>query len=355
MTARALPPRASAVVRHDAAALGDPAGQVEPTPTHPGAQADSASWPGTAPRAESAARVAAAALDAGLSGPIAARLASFARPDAPPATARALVACDLDRTLVYSAAALGLVGEDRHAPELVVAEVFHGEPLSFQTRAAQDMLAVLADVAILVPTTTRTRSQYARIRIPGRPHEYAVTTNGGHLLVDGVPCPDWAARVAAELAGVAPLAEVHAHLGAVADQPWLRKLRVADDMFVYLVVERGQVPDGYVADLEAWCLARGWTVSVQGRKVYCVPVALTKSAAVAEIARRTGAGDVLAAGDSLLDAELLASAVRGVRPAHGELHETGWRAPQVAVTSASGVLGGEEIVARLLGDVLSGT
>jgi hypothetical protein len=300
-------------------------------------------------------RVASAALHAGVPEHLVARVAAYARPAARPATARALVACDLDRTLVYSAAALGLVGEDRHAPALVVAEVLHGEPLSFQTRAAYDLLAVLAQVALVVPTTTRTRSQYARIRIPGRPHPYAVTTNGGHLLVDGKPDRRWATYVAAELAGAATLAEVNARLALVADEPWVRKLRIADEMFAYLVVERGMVPEGYVAELTAWCEARGWTVSIQGRKVYCVPGALTKSAAVAEIARRTGAGDVLAAGDSLLDAELLESAVRGVRPSHGELHETEWHNEHVAVTSASGVLGGEEIVARLLADVLSGT
>ena len=298
-------------------------------------------------------RVAVAALEAGLPEHLVARVAAFARPSARPAAARALVACDLDRTLVYSAAALGLVGEDRHAPDLVVAEVLHGEPLSFQTRAAQDMLAVLARLALVVPTTTRTRSQYARIRIPGRPHPFAVTTNGGYLLVDGKPDRAWANHVEDELAGVAPLAQVHERLALVAEEPWVRKLRVADEMFAYLVVERGLVPVGYVADLAAWCEERGWIVSVQGRKVYCVPAALTKSAAVAEIARRTGAGDVLAAGDSLLDAELLEAAVRGVRPAHGELHETEWRSDHVAVTSASGVLGGEEIVARLLADVLS--
>ncbi|MDM7830736.1 HAD family hydrolase [Cellulomonas edaphi] len=322
-------------------------------PGRPDLPVPAASGEGPRAVAEAEAHVAAAALAAGVPEHLVGRVASFARPGAARATARPLVACDLDRTLVYSAAALGLVGEDRHAPDLVVAEVFHGEPLSFQTRAAQDLLAVLARVATLVPTTTRTRSQYARIRIPGRPYPYAVTTNGGQLLVDGKPCPRWAQRVAEELAQAAPLAEVHAHLARVAHEPWVRKLRVADDMFTYLVVERGMVPSGYVDDLSAWCEARGWTVSVQGRKVYCVPATLTKSAAVAEIARRAEAGDVLAAGDSLLDGELLEAADRGVRPAHGELHETEWRAPHVAVTSASGVLAGEEIVARLLADVLS--
>jgi hydroxymethylpyrimidine pyrophosphatase-like HAD family hydrolase len=83
---------------------------------------------------------------------------------------------------------------------------------------------------------------------------------------------------------------------------------------------------------------------LQGRKLYFVPRALTKSAAVAEIARRTDAGPILAAGDSLLDADLLEAADRGIVARHGELVASGWTAPHVSVTSEIGVRAGEEIV-----------
>ncbi|MFI0487239.1 hypothetical protein [Actinomadura sp. 9N215] len=73
-------------------------------------------------------------------------------------------------------------------------------------------------------------------------------------------------------------------------------------------------------DLTAWCTERGWRTSLQGRKVYCLPAGLTKAAAAAEIARRTGASTTLAAGDSLLDIDLLEAADPSIRPAHGELH-----------------------------------
>jgi hypothetical protein len=70
------------------------------------------------------------------------------------------------------------------------------------------------------------------------------------------------------------------------------------------------------------------------------------------VVRRTGATAVLAAGDSLLDADLLEMADLAVRPAHGELHEIGWRRPHLEVTDASGVLAGEDIVRRMLDHVL---
>lgn len=274
-------------------------------------------------------------------------------PATPRRPGRLLVACDLDRTLVYSAQALGLTGQDSHAPRLVVAEVYQGVPISFHTRDAELMLAVLAETAELVPTTTRTRAQYARLRLPVPP-QYAIAANGGLILEGGVPDPDWSKRVAESLeAACAPLVEIVDHLLKISDPLWLLKRRVAEGLFAYLVVERDELPAALMTDLSAWCEPRGWSVSVQGRKVYCVPFPLTKSAAVSEVARRCGAVQTAAAGDSLLDADMLADADVAVRPAHGELHDIAWRSPKLSVTKRAGVLGGQEICARLLASALA--
>lgn len=144
------------------------------------------------------------------------------------------------------------------------------------------------------------------------------------------------------------LAEVRAHLLAAADPAWLLKERVAEDLFAYLVVERPLLPEDWVKELGEWALTRGWTVSLQGRKIYAVPGPLTKSAAMNEVARRTGAALTLAAGDSLLDADLLLAADRAWRPAHGELADTGWSAPHAEVTAERGVAAGEEILRHFL-------
>ncbi|MER5930771.1 HAD family hydrolase [Streptomyces sp. NPDC002054] len=258
-----------------------------------------------------------------------------------------LVASDLDRTLIYSAAALGLTVPDPEAPRLLCVEIHEGRPLSFMTETAAGLLAELTEnpAVVFVPTTTRTRKQYQRINLPGRPARYAICANGGQLLVDGVPDRDWRRTVAARLAEeCAPLEEVHAHLLAVADPAWLRKARVAEELFVYLVVERALVPEEWLKALAEWSEARGWTVSLQGRKIYAVPRPLTKSAAMREVARRTDAELTLAAGDSLLDADLLLAADRAWRPGHGELADAQWTAPGVRALAEAGVLAGEEIV-----------
>ncbi|MFF3453881.1 HAD family hydrolase [Streptomyces sp. NPDC002730] len=263
--------------------------------------------------------------------------------------ASTLVASDLDRTLIYSAAALQLPMPDADAPRLLCVEVYESKPLSYLTETAAGLLTQLAADSVFVPTTTRTREQYHRIHLPGPAPEFAICANGGHLLVDGVSDRDWQRQVAATLADeCASLTEVRAHLIAAADPAWLLKERIAEDLFAYLVVERTLLPEGWVKELAEWAEGRGWTVSLQGRKIYAVPQPLTKSAAVREVARRTGSERILAAGDSLLDADLLLAADHAWRPGHGELADSGWTAPNTDVLAEKGVAAGEEILRRFL-------
>nr|WP_202447064.1 HAD family hydrolase [Streptomyces sp. SID5468] len=254
----------------------------------------------------------------------------------------------MDRTLIYSATALALPMPDEQAPRLLCVEVHQGRPLSYVTERAADLLTRLTASAAFVPVTTRTREQYRRVRLPGPPPAYAVCANGGHLLVHGRTDHAWHDQVRARLsASCAPLAEILDRVVRDAAAPWLHTVRVAEDLFVYAVVDRAALPDGWLAELTDWAAPLGWTVSAQGRKVYAVPAPLTKSAGLAEVVRRTGADRVLAAGDSLLDADLLLAADKAWRPGHGELAATGWTAAHVTALDTVGVLAGEGILRRM--------
>ncbi|MDQ4489191.1 HAD family hydrolase [Sinomonas sp. ASV486] len=257
-----------------------------------------------------------------------------------------VVACDLDRTLIYSAKALYLDGPDHAAPRLVVSEMHEGLPLSYMTRAAEDLLRELLDHAFLVPVTTRTRAQFRRVQLPRT--RYAITTNGGVLLHRGEPDGAWAARVHdAVRRWSAPLEEVVARL-STKPSPGVQRVRTAEELFAYAIVERAELPEGYVAGLTAWCRERGWVVSLQGRKLYCVPASVTKEAAVAEVMERVGASSLVAAGDSLLDQGLLEMADVALRPCHGELEAAGYTRSGLRVTETPGVRAGEEIVRAAL-------
>ena len=263
-----------------------------------------------------------------------------------------LVACDLDRTLIYSSRAFWLETPDEGAPKIVVSEVYQGAPLSFMTRAAEQILLDLTAVSTFVPVTTRTVAQYSRVQLPGPVPRFAITTNGGTILSDGEPDAAWTAHLQSRLsAEAAPLTEVRALLDDATAAEWILRAHTAEDLFTYAIIDRDLMPEGWITDLHAQCEALGWTVSVQGRKLYCVPRAINKSEALTEVRRRLGDPAVLAAGDSLLDQGMLEAADFAIRPAHGELEEAGFFASNLTVTTAKGILAGEELLARLAGEV----
>lgn len=262
-----------------------------------------------------------------------------------------LAATDLDRTMIYSRAAMDL---DPTAAEsdLRCVEIYDGAPLSFVTEAGAALLEAVARVAALVPTTTRTVEQFRRITLPGGPWRYAITSNGGNILVDGIPDATWRSAIDDDThrAG-ASLEEVTTELRCRISDDWVRNCRVADELFCYLVVDLATLPEDFQSEWGAWCAARGWNVSRQGRKIYTMPDAVSKSSAVAEVRRRLIAdGSIaegamtLAAGDGALDADMLAAADAAIRPRHGELDALDWQHPRLTVTAGRGIAAGEEIL-----------
>lgn len=255
---------------------------------------------------------------------------------------RTFASVDLDRTMIYSESALGFPIDD----SVTCVEMYDGGPLSYMTRQAAGLLVDLTADAVVVPTTTRTIEQFERIALPGAPWRYAITSNGGNILVDGEPDALWRSS----FDGV-ELELVRTELHARSTGDWVLKRRTADDLFCYLVVEPTQVPEGFLDEWSLWCAARGWNVSQQGRKIYTMPDVVSKSRAVAEVVRRCVDDGVLdarhltvAAGDGALDADMLIAADRAIRPAHGELHALNFSRPNLDVTEFSGGRAGEEIL-----------
>lgn len=265
--------------------------------------------------------------------------------------ASALIATDLDRTMIFSRNAMGEEQFATVAPQCV--EIYQDAPLSYLTPRAADLLAALSARVPVVPVTTRTAAQYGRITLPGSPFGYAVVSSGGRILVDGVDDRVWRTQVEARVAASSvELAEVSAHLEAIATADWVYSWRVADDLFCYLVVDLARQPADFLAQLQGWCAERGWLVSAQGRKIYTLPTSVTKSAALHHVRERLvearqldAAAPVFAAGDGRLDIDLLTYADHAIRPRHGELEALRWNTPGLTVTATSGALAGEEILA----------
>lgn len=231
-----------------------------------------------------------------------------------------IYASDLDRTLIYSPAALGV---PENTPGLLPAESDGGRTLSYISAAALEALSGLPPEVIFIPVTTRTVAQYRRIElfrdrvIP----EYAVTSNGGTILVNGAVDGEWRAGMEAKVrAGSASPAEVRTIMLEALRQEWIASERWCDEFFFTFVVHRDLIPAETALALSDRLYGLGWRVSLQGRKLYAVPAAVSKSEAVLHISSRLGRRVMAASGDSLLDRSLLDIADCAIVPPHGEIY-----------------------------------
>lgn len=263
----------------------------------------------------------------------------------------AFVTSDLDRTLIYSQAAAGPAFA---TADPICVEIYRDAPLSYMTPASHAGLAALASATPVVPTTTRTPEQYLRVRLPGAPFPFAICSNGGEILVDGAPDPQWQAHIRGLLAALpADLDHIAAQLQSRLAPAWGARLRLVPGLFAYVVSEV-RVPAEVVDEWRAYCAPLGWSISQQGRKLYTIPEPVTKSRAAREVRRRLGesgaldpAAPWLAAGDGALDADVLEAADAAIRPRHGELEELGFVLPRLALTDTAGIEAGTEIVGWL--------
>ncbi|MNO28173.1 Sucrose-6F-phosphate phosphohydrolase [compost metagenome] len=258
-----------------------------------------------------------------------------------------IYASDLDRTLIYS---LGAIGVPENTPGLIPAEMIEGKTRSYISQQALNQLLDLTTRVIFIPVTTRTIQQYKRINlfqetvIP----DYAVTSNGGNILIGGVVDREWREAIGRLVARHSATAEeVRSYIKAVVREDWIISEHYCDALFYTFVVYRDQLPLDEITNLSDRLYNLGWRVSLQGRKLYAVPAAVNKSDAILHLRRTVRSEPMVASGDSLLDKSLLESADYAIAPCHGEIfaeQQTGLVKSRYPFTKESGVFAGDEIL-----------
>lgn len=202
-----------------------------------------------------------------------------------------IVFTDLDGTLIFSAA--------KKRPGDILCEYKDGLEISCITPKQAELLPGLSRV---IPITTRSIEQYRRIRFPdGFCPEYALTDNGGILLINGVPDKEWAEQslgftqeCEAELALCRSIMEQDKHRSF--------EIRMVDRLFLFT---KSDSPEQSLALLQE---AAGEKVRCfsTGAKLYALPAKLCKGQAALRLAKRLSPEcRIVCAGDSLMDIPLL--------------------------------------------------
>lgn len=272
-----------------------------------------------------------------------------------------LFASDLDQTLLYSRRSMGRSSLTK-ASLLQPLEELDNQLISFMSQGALKLLKELSAQILFVPATTRTKAQYQRLGFAdyGIVPRYAVTSNGGTVFFEGREDKDWTQRVAAGKSHCAEGKDLLRRFQEIAHPSWVIKDsgKLADDLFYYCVIDRDKMPVKEVGDFELWAKENHWDLSLQGRKLYFVPCHVSKKAAIQYLREKEGLSIVAAAGDSLLDLEMLKDADVALAPAHGELFaqytQGRLRKTGIQFTQSSGIDAAEEILQILLGIVLKG-
>jgi len=260
-----------------------------------------------------------------------------------------LFASDLDQTLIYSHKTLISRETDE---QIKPVEWYKDQFISFMTQTALRRLNEVSKRVLFVPVTTRTKLQYHRINFLdyGITHQYAVTSNGGTIFYEGVEDKDWS-QVVLEGRDSCLAAEDLIHkFNEISHPSWVIKDsgKLADNLFYYCLIEREKIPLTELAAFKLWASNHKWELSVQGRKLYLVPRNVNKKAAIHYIREKEGISRVVAAGDSLLDLDMLKAADFAVAPAHGELYSLYLKGTpglrRIKFTQKSGIEAAEEIL-----------
>ena len=261
-----------------------------------------------------------------------------------------IFASDLDRTLIHPYRTL----PEARFPEAPVAEVYEGRPITVCSLETLSLLDELAALDAFVAVTTRSLHQLQRVEPlwERARRSWAICANGATLLAHGEVDREWKTVVDELCGGCASAAEaeaaVYAAFGPAGPEGWLLRVRDCDERFLYAICELARLPEGLAAAASEAMRPLGWQAVLHGRKLYLLPAGLTKLRCVEYLAERVGATVVAAAGDSLLDAELLAAADLAWCPRDSEL--VAWNAvPEgVRVTEGEHIDAAEEIAREAL-------
>ncbi|WP_407271250.1 HAD family hydrolase [Radiobacillus sp. PE A8.2] len=253
-------------------------------------------------------------------------------------------ASDLDRTLIYSQRMINSFPFDK---DFHLIETLDGREISFISSDTKENIKRITKSAYFIPVTTRTIEQYHRITLfqdEIKP-EYAVTHNGALIIKDGKPLEEWTLLVKEKLQSYMSIDDMLKQVQKLNVQKLVKRIRKADQFFFYFILNKDGINQLDFLALKDWLKNYGWQTSLQGRKLYFIPNPINKWSAIDFLREKLSLNEVYAAGDSLLDCDLIAKANYGLSPKHGEVLE---HFPTIESTTSVGMKASEEITEVIL-------
>ncbi|MCM3766660.1 HAD family hydrolase [Neobacillus niacini] len=258
-----------------------------------------------------------------------------------------IFASDLDRTIVYSERAILELGENETI-RLKPVEQKDGRWVSYMPEGAYNALREVAQSGLFIPVTTRITEQFNRFVIfeDRECFPYAITANGAVILYKGEQLNDWTELIAEKMKRESVSQE---ELLSILERNEIQitgQLKQAGGYFFYYILESLPLVNDRTY-LQELVFRSGWRMSLQGRKLYFIPKAVSKGMALEFISNREGMKMIAGAGDSILDWDFLQHCQHRFVPNHGELANLS-EGKDFILTKSSGAAASEEILKQFL-------
>ena len=210
---------------------------------------------------------------------------------------------DLDNTMIFSYK--HDIGDDK-----INVEIYEGREISFITKKTYDLLRIVKDKVLFVPTTTRTTEQYERINLHIGTPEYALTCNGGVLLIDGKEDKEWYNE---SLCLVSDCTDELSRSEQLLENESGRTIEVRNIRGLFIFTKCNK-PESVVCNLKKELDISKVDVFNNGVKVYVVPKKLSKGIAIRRFKEYINGDTIIAAGDSEFDLSMFTEADIAIAP-----------------------------------------
>lgn len=232
-----------------------------------------------------------------------------------------IYASDLDRTLIYSESFLESNPLDNRDDKILidtskVCSYIHKDVaahLSFMIRQGKIRF---------VPVTTRSLKEYQRIRFKdiGIEPEYAITSNGGIILHNGVEMQEWTDIVRQNI-DCEEFKSIKEYLDGLPEFNYCAK--IIDQSLLFTKFDKELIGStgikNKISEIEK--KYQQYDIFVHKNKVYVVPKYIKKSIAINWLKHYLKEDVVIASGDSAFDLPMLSIADLAIIPGHSDLNE----------------------------------
>lgn len=250
-----------------------------------------------------------------------------------------LFATDLDRTVVFSAKFWN--GEK----DVISIDKTKPNETSFLTNKSIELMKEIDRKGYFIPVTTRSRSDFQRLfPIGDFAPKNAVLANGGIVYINGQLDINWEQILKEKIGDVEnSLKSASTLIKRFFPTEKVTKMKIDHNLFWRVVVNDQSIVPQVEELLREPLNEINYSFYNTGNKCYIIHNAISKWEALKYLADKLGEEKIIAAGDSLMDLEMIQKSDIGITPRHGEILEKGQQSGLI-ITDNTGVLAGEEIL-----------